>query len=251
MRRLCALILAFSAFGLARAQDVDVLSSPLAPPESTEAGFQGEYTTGAPTDGGTGRYFMEREIADVTDPRAVVWMERPEREEDERPYALINALNLETDDVVADIGAGTGYFTFRIAPRVPQGRVLAVDISQEMLAILEARAEKEGFENVFPVWGTVTNPQLQENSVDVSLIVASYHEFSNPKEMLEAIYRGTKSGGRLVIVEYRGENPDIPIQPIRTMTEAQARKEVASVGFRFVANLNVLPQQHVLVFQKP
>lgn len=251
MRWFFVLIFPFIGAGFVQAQDIDVPALPLAPRESTDVTLPEEqYTSGAQTEGGTGRYFMGREIADVTDPRGVAWMERPEREDDERPLALINALDLEPTDVVADIGAGTGYFTLRIAPRVPEGRVLAVDISQEMLAIIEARAEEAGFENVSPVWGTATDPQLHDGSVDVSLIVNSYHEFSHPREMLEAIYRGTKTGGRLVIVEYRGEDPDIPIQPIRTMTEEQARREVTSVGFRFVENLDVLPQQHVLVFEK-
>ncbi|MEO0557994.1 MAG: methyltransferase domain-containing protein [Bacteroidota bacterium] len=209
------------------------------------------YVDGPRSSDGTGRYYLGREIARVMSLRGVAWLEREDREIEERPDLLVAALDLEPDDVVADIGAGTGYFAFRLAPRVPEGRVLAVDIQPEMLRILETRSEELGVTNVAPVLGTEMSPGLRPNSVDLTLIVDSYHQFSHPKEMLEAIYTATKPGGQLVIVEYRAEDPDVPIRRLHKMTEAQARLEGEAVGFELVENLDVLPQQHVLVFERP
>ncbi|MGB3542304.1 MAG: class I SAM-dependent methyltransferase [Rubrivirga sp.] len=209
------------------------------------------YQEGPESPDGTGRYYLGREIARVMSHRGAAWLERPDREREERPEVLINALGLEADDVVADLGAGTGYFTFRIAPLVPQGRVYAVDIQTEMLRIIEDRAETEGFSNVAPVLGTETGPGLRSSSTDLTLLVDSYHEFSHPAEMLAAIYDATRPGGRLVLVEYRAEDPDVPIRRLHKMTEEQVRLEVETAGFRFVENLDVLPQQHLLIFERP
>ena len=209
------------------------------------------YETGPQSADGTGRYYYGREIARVMSHRGAAWLERPDREREERPEVLVENLDLEPDDVVADLGAGTGYFTFRIAPLVPEGRVYAVDIQPEMLRIVEARAEEDGVSNVAPVLGTATSPGLRPGSTDLTLVVDSYHEFSHPAEMLAAIFEATRPGGRLVLVEYRAEDPEVPIRRLHKMTEAQARLEVETAGFRFVENLDVLPQQHLLVFERP
>ena len=209
------------------------------------------YRAGPASADGTGRYFMGREIARVMSHRGAAWLERPDRAREERPEALLESLGLEPDDVVADLGAGTGYFTFRLAPLVPEGRVYAVDIQTEMLRIIEARAEDEGVRNVAPVLGTETSPGLRPASTGLTLVVDAYHEFSHPAEMLAAIYEATRPGGRLVLVEYRGEDDDVPIKPLHKMTEAQARREVEAAGFRFVENLDPLPMQHILVFERP
>ena len=209
------------------------------------------YEDGPASADGTGRYFMGREIARVMSHRGAAWLERPDRDREERPDVLVRALGLGASDVVADLGAGTGYFTFRIAPLVPEGRVLAVDIQPEMLRIVEERAEAEGFDNVAPVLGTETSPGLRPGAVDLTLVVDAYHEFSNPREMLAALFEATRPGGRLVLVEYRAEDPDVPIRRLHKMTEAQARREVEAAGFAFVENLDVLPQQHLLVFRRP
>ena len=200
---------------------------------------------------GTGRFFMGREIARVMSHRGAAWLERADREREERPDIVVDALGLQPTDVVADLGAGTGYFTFRIAPRVPRGRVYAVDIQPEMLTVVERRADAEGVPNVATVLGTESDPSLPDASVDVTLLVDSYHEFAYPAEMLAAVWRATRPGGRLVLVEYRGEDPDVPIRRLHKMTEAQARREVEAAGFRFVENLDRLPQQHILVFERP
>ncbi|MEM6289154.1 MAG: class I SAM-dependent methyltransferase [Bacteroidota bacterium] len=209
------------------------------------------YTEGPASADGTGKFYMGREIARVMSHRGAAWLERPDREREERPEVLLDALDLQPDDVVTDLGAGTGYFTFRIAPRVPEGRVYAVDIQTEMLRIIEARAEEEGFGNVAPVLGFETNPGLRASSTDLTLLVDTYHEFSHPAEMLAAIYEATRPGGRLVLVEYRGEDPNVPIKPLHKMTEAQVRLEVEASGFEFVSNDDRLPMQHILTFRRP
>ena len=210
-----------------------------------------DYVQGPASRDGTGRYYMGREIAQVMSHRGAAWLERPDREREERPERLVDALDLPPDAVVTDLGAGTGYFTFRIASRVPQGRVYAVDIQPEMLRILEDRMEAEGVTNVAPILGSTQGPGLRPRSTDLTLLVDAYHEFSHPREMLEAVYTSTRPGGRLVLVEYRAEDPDVPIKPLHKMTEAQARLEAEAAGFRFVENLDVLPQQHLLIFERP
>ncbi len=209
------------------------------------------YVQGEASADGTGRFYLGREIARVMSHRGAAWLERPDRDREERPDVLVRALGLEPDDVVADLGAGTGYFTFRLAPLVSDGLVYAVDIQPEMLRIVEDRAAAEGLNNVTPVLGTETGPGLDAQSTDLTLIVDAYHEFSRPAEMLAAIFEATRPGGRLVLVEYRAEDPEVPIRRLHKMTEAQARREVEAAGFAFVENRDVLPQQHLLVFQRP
>ncbi len=239
-----------------------VVPRALAPRSSDSASMRGRmaafaeegavvYRQGPASADGTGRSFMGREIAQVMSHRGAAWLERPDREREERPEVLVRSLDLAPDDVVADLGAGTGYFTFRLAPLVPEGRVFAVDIQPEMLRIIEERAVAEGVDNVAPVLGTITGPGLRPESTDLTLIVDAYHEFSHPAEMLAAIYEATRPGGRLVLVEYRAEDPDVPIKPLHKMSEAQARREVEAAGFAFVENRDPLPQQHILVFQRP
>ena len=227
-------------------------------PESSRAEIQRfdqegavAYVEGPATADGTGRYYLGREIARVMSHRGAAWLERPDRQREERPDELVAALDLDPDDVVADLGAGTGYFTFLIAPLVPEGRVYAVDIQPEMLRIVEDRAETEGYSNVAPVLGTETSPGLRPTSTDLTLLVDAYHEFSHPAEMLASIYEATRPGGRLVLVEYRAEDPTVPIKTLHKMTEAQARREVEAAGFAFVENKDILPQQHLLVFERP
>ena len=227
-------------------------------PESARGSIQAfaqdsavDYVQGPASRDGTGRFYMGREIAQVMSHRGAAWLERADREREERPDAVIRALDLAPDAVVTDLGAGTGYFTFRIAERVPRGRVYAVDIQPEMLRILEDRMEAENVTNVAPVLGSTRGPGLRPQSTDLTLLVDAYHEFSHPREMLEAVYASTRPGGRLVLVEYRAEDPDVPIKPLHKMTEAQVRLEVEAAGFEFVENLDVLPQQHLLIFERP
>lgn len=208
------------------------------------------YSSGPASQDGTGIYYMGRQLACVMDHRSAAWMERPDRERTELPAAVVEHLALEADDVVADIGAGTGYFTFRMAAEVPEGRVLAVDIQQRMLDILNRRSTQEGVTNVETVLGSETSPELADESIDVTLISDAYHEFSRPREMAQAVFDATKPGGRLVLIEYRAEDPDVPILELHKMTEEQVRLEIEAVGFTFVENLDFLPLQHFLVFER-
>jgi ubiquinone/menaquinone biosynthesis C-methylase UbiE len=208
------------------------------------------YETRPATPDGIGKWYMGREIAQVMGHQGAAWLERPEREQEEQPQKLIELMALKPADVVADIGAGTGYFSFRIARHVPQGKVLAVDIQQEMLDLLKQQSERLGVKNVEPVLGTVTDPKLPASAVDAALFVDAYHEFDHPREMMENIVRGLKPGGRVVLVEYRGEDPEVPIKPLHKMTEAQAKKEMAAAGLEFVKTYEDLPRQHVMIFRK-
>jgi len=223
----------------------------LTPPGGERLAPDTVYRTVSPSPGGTGRVYMGREIAQPMSHRGAAWLERDDREAQERPDEVVAALRLAPDAVVVDLGAGTGYFTRRLAPAVPRGRVLAVDIQPEMLEMLERQVAAEGFDNVEAVLGTERDPNLGRERVDLTLIVDSYHEFGYPREVMQALYRATRPGGRVVLVEYREEDPAVAIRPLHKMTEAQARLEVESVGFRFVANETFLPQQHFLVFERP
>lgn len=200
--------------------------------------------------GGIDKVYMGREIAEVLGEGGMQWLERPARDESELPRRVVEAIDLSPWDVVADIGAGTGYFTFRIAPRVPSGRVLAVDILPRMLEVIRAKADSLGADNVVTILGTVSDPKLPEEEVDLALIVGSYHEFSHPREMMTHIVEALEPGGRLVLVEYRGEDETLPIKPLHAMTEAQARKEMEAVGLIWRETLDILPRQHIMIFQK-
>ncbi|GAA4407047.1 class I SAM-dependent methyltransferase [Nibrella viscosa] len=199
---------------------------------------------------GIGKVYMGREIAQVMGHLGASWLERPEREQEERTDLLLKALDLKPTDVVADIGAGTGYFTFRIAPAVPQGRVLAVDIQPEMIDYLNAGKRKNKTANVEAVLGTIDNPKLPPTSIDVALLVDAYHEFSHPQEMMQHIVQALKPGGRVVLVEYRAEDPNVPIKPLHKLSVAQATREMKAVGLRLLRVDKSLPQQHILFFGK-
>ena len=200
---------------------------------------------------GIGKFYMGREIAHVMGHQAADWLERSEREKEERTSLLIEALKVRPGDVIADIGAGTGYHTRRLAPKVaPGGRIYAVDIQPEMLALLTNTMAQMKITNVVPVLGTIDNPKLPANSVDLALMVDVYHEFSHPYEMMEAISRSLKPGGRVVLVEFRAEDPDVPIKAVHKMSEAQAKKEMAAHPLEWVETINVLPWQHIIVFKK-
>ena len=194
---------------------------------------------------------MGREISHVMGHRAAGWLERPEREREELPDRVVGEMGLAPDAVVADVGAGTGYFSFRIAKKVPLGRVLAVDIQPEMLEIIERRSAAEEIGNLTPVLGSTVDPGLPEAGVDAVLLVDAYHEFSNPREMLDSIVRALRPGGRVFLVEYRGEDPTIPIKPLHKLTVAQARREFEAAGLQWVGNRDFLPDQHFMVFARP
>ena len=201
---------------------------------------------------GIGKFYFGREIAQVMGHQGADWLERPEREREERTDLLVSSLPLKRGDAVADIGAGTGYFSWRIAKIIgPTGKVHAVEIQQEMLDLLMANMKKRGVDAlVKPVLGTVQDPKLPEGSMDLILLVDVYHEFDFPYEMSRAMIKALKPGGRLVLVEYRGEDPSVPIKRLHKMTEAQVKKEMSVHPVTFDRTLSMLPQQHILIFRK-
>lgn len=208
------------------------------------------YQTTSPSSDGIGKVYMGREIAQVMGYRGAYWLERMGRSLEERPQLAIQALELEPDDVVADIGAGTGYFTFRMSPLVPEGKVLAVDVQPEMLEIIRDRISEKAVTNVEPVQGAIDDPHLPENSVDLALMVDAYHEFEYPYEMMTNLVKALKPGGRVVLAEYKGENPFIQIKRLHKMTEQQVRREMEIVDLHWLKTYDELPQQHLLFFQK-
>lgn len=228
-------------------QDVQAPSIPPSESHSEEA----YYTNTQPSRDGIGKVYMGREIAQVMGHLGAQWLDRPERQQEERTDLLITMLELEPNDVVADIGAGSGYFTIPLARQVTNGNVLAVEIQPEMLEILQKRAKEEQLNNIKPVLGTITDPKLPDDSVDLVLMVDAYHEFSHPREMMDAIVMGLKPGGRVVLVEFRAEDPKVMIKPLHKMSEEQARREMEAVGLKWVTTKSELPQQHVLIFAKP
>lgn len=200
---------------------------------------------------GTGRFYLGREIAHVMGHRGAAWLERPDREETELPDRVVAEMQLKPSAVVADIGAGTGYFTFRLSRQVPQGKVYAVDIQPEMLAIIAKRQRDLDAGNVIGVQGTETDVKLPEGAIDAVLMVDAYHEFSYPREMMASIMRSLRPGGRVFLVEYRGEDKNVPIKPVHKMTVAQVQREMNAAGLSYVETKDFLPHQHFLVFEKP
>ncbi len=199
---------------------------------------------------GIGKFYMGREIAQVMGHPGAGWLERSSRESQEQPQQVVKALDLKPTDVVADIGAGTGYFSFRISPLVPQGKVLAVDIQPEMLSKINGIKRERDVLNVEPVLGSITSPNLPPTSIDLALIVDAYHEFSHPREMMEEIVKALNPGGRVVLVEYRAENPLVLIKALHKMTQKQVRREMQAVGLVWRQTKSILPQQHFMVFEQ-
>jgi SAM-dependent methyltransferase len=178
------------------------------------------------------------------------WLERPERDFEENPDRAIDLLSLKKGMVVGDVGAGTGYFSVRMARKVgPQGRVLATDLQPQMLARLKRNLEREKIRNVEPVQATESDPNLPDGALDLIIMVDVYHEFSQPQEMLRKLKKALKPDGRLVLLEYRKEDPSVPIRPEHKMSVAEAKLELEAEGFRLAEVIDKLPRQHVLVFQ--
>ncbi|WP_115461686.1 class I SAM-dependent methyltransferase [Winogradskyella aurantiaca] len=199
---------------------------------------------------GIGKWYMGREIAHVMGYQGMTWLERPEREQEERTSLLLENMALEPTDIVADIGAGSGYHVIKMAPLVNNGRVYAVDIQPEMLEAIKTNPKARPYSNINLVLGSTETVNLPENSVDKVLMVDVYHEFSYPYEMLLSIKKALKPNGKIYLIEYRGEDSSVPIKPLHKMTEAQAKKEFESAGFSLEVNMDNLPWQHCMVFVK-
>ena len=199
---------------------------------------------------GIGKWYMGREIAYVMGFQGIDWLERSEREQEENVSKLIQNMRIRSDDIIADIGAGSGYHAFRIATLAKNGLVYAVDIQTEMLMTIEKNKEFSKIKNIETILGTEKSVQLPKNSVDKILMVDVYHEFSFPVEMITSIKNALKPNGQLFLIEYRGEDPLVPIKTIHKMTEKQALKEMESAGFKLKENIDNLPWQHCMIFVK-
>jgi tRNA A58 N-methylase Trm61 len=192
-----------------------------------------------------------RKIAPVMSAAGADWLMRPERETEEQPERALDALNLRRGMVVADIGAGSGYMSVRLARRVgPTGKVYANDLQPQMLDLLRRNAVKAGVTNIVTVLGDAADPRLPANTMDLVLLVDVYHEFSQPQAMVRKIRETLKPGGCLVLLEYRGEDPSIPILPEHKMTVAQVRAELEPEGFALQPVIETLPRQHILILTK-
>ena len=204
-----------------------------------------------PSRDGIGKVYMGREISQVMGHQGAYWLERPSREAEERPDMAVDALGLTPTDTVADIGAGTGYMSFRMARKVPDGRVLAVDVQPEMIELLETARDEQGLTNVETIQAENDNPHLPLGQVDLALMVDAYHEFDSPREVMTGVVAALKPGGRVVLAEYRAENPLIMIKRLHKMGESQVKKEMSAVGLTWIKTDDRLPQQHLLFFEKP
>lgn len=202
---------------------------------------------------GIGKFYMGREIAHVMGFTGARWLERTEREEEERLTLLVRSLKLKPGMIVADIGAGSGVISMLMAEQLlPDGKVMAVDIQQEMLERLADNCKERGVTNVVPVKGKVDSPNLKPDSVDLIILVDVYHEFEFPYEMTLEMSKSLKPGGRIAWVEYRKEDRAVPIKLVHKMSETQVKREASQkgLGLAFVETIGVLPRQHIVIFKK-
>jgi ubiquinone/menaquinone biosynthesis C-methylase UbiE len=192
-----------------------------------------------------------REIAPVMGAAGAGWLDRPEREAEEAPEQALDAIGIRPGMIIADVGAGTGYMTLRMARRVgPEGKIYANDLQPEMLQKLRARSQRDKLSNVETVLGTGADPKLPPNTMDLVLLVDVYHEFSQPRTMLDKIRESLKQDGRLVLLEYRKEDPAVPIRPEHKMSVAEVKAEVEAQGYKLDRVIEKLPRQHIIVFRK-
>ncbi|NKI32676.1 class I SAM-dependent methyltransferase [Croceivirga thetidis] len=211
--------------------------------ETTYTFKKGDYS-------GIGKWYMGREIAHVMGYQGMSWLERSQREEEENSALLLKNMRIRPEDDIADIGAGSGYHVFQMAEMAIDGTIYAVDIQEEMLLAMKKKMETNAVNNVKLVRGDEKTVNLEENSVDKILIVDVYHEMSDPVAMMRSIKKALRPRGQLYLIEYRAEDPEVPIKRLHKMTEEQAVKEMATFGFRLKENINNLPWQHCMVFVK-
>jgi ubiquinone/menaquinone biosynthesis C-methylase UbiE len=206
------------------------------------------YRTASP--GGTGKFYLGREIAHIMGASNAEWLDRSTRPQEEHTQLAIDKIEVLPTGVIADIGAGTGYYTFKLAPKVPKGKVYSVEIQDEMIAELNERKKKLNATNVVVIKGGVTSPNLPANSIDLAIMVDVYHELEYPVEMLESIKKSLKQDGQLLLIEYKGEDPAVAIRPLHKTTVKQLNKELAPNGFKLAYEGRFLPIQHFLLYKK-
>jgi SAM-dependent methyltransferase len=208
------------------------------------------YREGRGSPDGIGKFYQGREIAAVMGFEGADWLERPSRASEERPDLLVEELHLRPGMTVADIGAGSGYLSRRMAPLVRPNRVFAVDVQPQMVALLTELSRRPEFNNITPIQGSADDVRLPRASVDLAVLVDVYHELAYPYEVMRSLARALKPGGQVVLVEYRGEDPNVPIKALHKMSEAQVRREMRLVPLDWVRTSERLPMQHVIVFRK-
>lgn len=211
---------------------------------------QDRYTVKNGDPNGIKKWYMGRQIAHVMSHFGIDWLERPERQFEENSAMLIKNLGLRKGMTIADIGAGSGYYSRLLSKQIGNGKVYAVDIEPEMIVFLDERITLEKLSNIVTVLGKETSVSLPESSIDLMLLVDVYHEFSFPYEMVQSMHRALKPDGKLVLVEFRAEDDAVPIKTIHKMSEAQAVKELKAAGFRLEKNFSNLPWQHCMIFVK-
>lgn len=199
---------------------------------------------------GIGKWYMGREIAHVMGYQGINWLERSDREKEENTSQLLMNMNIQPDDTIADIGAGSGYHTFKMAKLASEGFVYAVDIQPEMIQAISVKQSEQQMYNIQTIQGSEKSINLDENSVSKILLVDVYHEFNFPKEMIESMHKSLTSDGKIYLIEYKAEDESIPIKEIHKMSEKQAVKEFKASGFKLEQNIENLPWQHCLIFVK-
>ncbi len=207
------------------------------------------YTYRSGDTNGIGKWYMGREIAFVMGYQGIDWLERTSREKEEKTTQLLSNMNINASDVIADIGAGSGYHVFEMAQKTLEGHVYAVDIQPEMLIAMNLKIADDAIKNVETILGSAQSVNLPKESIDKVLMVDVYHEFSHPLEMLTSIKKALKIDARIFLIEYRGEDISVPIKVIHKMTEKQAVKEFEAAGFILEKNIDNLPWQHCMIFK--
>ena len=227
-----------------------LLLTPLFPCTGQESASYGKYTYEKGDLNGIGKWYMGREIAHVMGFQGIDWLERTEREAEENTAKLLGNMDIQAGETIADIGAGSGYHVFKMAPLAGEGLIYAVDIQDEMLAALRNKMQNGKHKNIALIRGSEKNVNLPENSIDKVLMVDVYHEFAYPFEMIASIKKALRPNGKLFLIEYRGEDDSVPIKRLHKMTKAQAIKEMQTAGMKLQGNINNLPWQHCMVFVK-
>ena len=199
---------------------------------------------------GIGKFYFGREIAAVMGVTGSFWLERDSRDEEENTSLAIDHIPVSHNSVIADVGAGSGYYTFRLSAKVPQGKVYALDIQEGMLDILRNRKNQLADSRVEVKACTETSLQLPPQSLDIALMVDVYHELAFPREMLQSLYTCLRDTGKLILVEFRGEDPTIAIKPLPKTTVEQLNRELAASGFRLAYRGDFMAVQHFLVYEK-
>jgi protein-L-isoaspartate O-methyltransferase len=225
-------------------------SSPLPAANAENSVVMPLYRQGRGSPDGIGKFYQGREIAGVMGFEGAPWLERPSRASEERPDLLVEELHLQPGMTVADIGAGSGYLSRRIAPIVGPGLVFAVDVQPQMVALLKELSQKPEYKNLVPIQCGTEDVQLPPASVELAVMIDVYHELAYPYEVMRSLIRALKPGGRVVLVEYRGEDPAVPIKSLHKMSEAQIRREMSVLALAWERTSERLPMQHIVVFRK-